>query len=726
MKFSLKWLKDFTEVPASTLELKQTLTQVGLGVESVSQFGEDSILEVEVTTNRPDCLNHYGIAREIATAYRVPLRKIEVVLKEYGPPIAEDISIEVREPDLCARYCGRVIRNVQVRPSPDWLVSRLAAVGARPINNVTDVTNYVLLELGHPMHAFDLAELRQHKLVVRRAQAGETLRTLDGVERQLTSENLVIADAERPVALAGVMGGEESGIKVATSSVLLESAWFDPLSIRRTAKMQGMHTEASHRFERGADIEMAPFALDRATELISALAGGQISRGKIDLYPRPLRREKIELRRSEIRRVLGADVVWEDVERALRSLGFSIERRGTEAWRVIPPSFRLDVSHEVDLIEEVARHFGYDRLPSRLLPAPPRIENDLMRQKEIAVAQTLVGMGYREIKTSPMVNPAENARFTTKPSVMLQNPLSLEASALRTSAMPTMLAAMLWNLDRDQEELRLFEIGKTYWTSREGPKERWVLALGLAGHSVDRKGIRLQPVHPDRQPETAIERSPEVNFSDLKRGLETFLVLKGDVETILEIFQTGQVDFSVLGDLADSNRTAGPASSGQGPFVLHGISGFEIGLSGEFLSDRNPFVVFGKLDENLTNEYKLRRPAWLAEIDLECLLEFPLKSKGFRAFSKFPAVQRDFSLLVPDRVNYGQISASIESVSAPEILHFRPVDLFQRASVEPGHYALLLRIVFQSQEHTLTGEEISVVSEKVLLALALVGIRLRR
>jgi phenylalanyl-tRNA synthetase beta chain len=701
MKISLNWLKDFTDVPSGPLEIKRTLTQVGLGVESVSLLDEDAILEVEITTNRPDCLNHYGIAREIGTAYRMPLKKIEVVLKEYGPPIAEDISIEIREPDLCSRYCGRVIRNLQVRPSPDWLVSRLSRVGARPINNVTDVTNYVLLELGHPMHAFDLAELRHHKLVVRRAQAGEGLRTLDGVERLLTEDNLVIADGERPVALAGVMGGEDSGIKAETTSVMLESAWFDPLSIRRTAKAQGMHTEASHRFERGADIEMAPLALDRATELILALAGGEISRGRIDVYPRPLRREKIDLRRSEIRRILGAEVVWEGVERALRSLGFSVERRGTEAWGVIPPSFRLDISREVDLVEEVAREFGYDRLPSRLLPAPPRIENDLMRQKEIAVARVLVGLGYREIKTSPMVDPAENGRFSARPSIMLQNPLSQEASALRTSAMPTMLAAVRWNLDRDQEDLRFFETGKTYWTSSDGPKERRVLALGLAGH---------------RQPETIDERPREADFFDFK----------GDLETILGVFQTGQLRFSMIAEVANSNPAGKALADEKKSLGLRGVRGFAAGLSGKFLSDGNTVVVFGKLDENLTKEYKLRRPVWLAEIDFGRLLEFPLKPRAFRAFSKFPAVQRDFSLLVPDRVNYGQISASIEGLSAPEIVRFRPVDRFRGETVDSGHYALLLRIVLQSEEHTLTGEEINIISEKVLQALAPLGVRLRR
>ena len=272
MKISLSWLKEFVEVPADPAAIKAALVGVGLGVESYASVEGDFVFEIEVTTNRPDCLSHYGTARELAALYGRPLKPLsEIVtgLKESGTTAASEAAIEIAAPDLCARYCGRVIHNVQVKPSPMWLMKRLEAVGQRPINNVADATNYVLMELGHPLHAFDLARLRQKKIIVRRARNGEPLRTLDGVDRKLTPENLVIADAERVVAIAGVMGGEDSEISAATHAVLLESAWFDPLSVRRTSKALGMHTEASHRFERGADIEMAPKALDRAAALIA-------------------------------------------------------------------------------------------------------------------------------------------------------------------------------------------------------------------------------------------------------------------------------------------------------------------------------------------------------------------------------------------------------------------------------------------------------------------------
>ena len=408
MKLSVNWLKEFVKIDRSPRELNRDLTMIGLNTEGLAQVGDDWVLDVEVTTNRPDCLSHYGAARELATHYREALKKIEVVVKESGGPAQGAASIEISDPDLCARYCGRVVQNVKVGPSPGWLAKRLEAVGQRPINNVADVTNYVLMELGHPLHAFDLSRLSQHKIIVRRAKPGEPLRTLDGVDRTLTRDNLVIADGTHAVALAGVMGGEESEIAASTRAVLLESAWFEPVSIRRTSKSQGMHTEASHRFERGADIRMAPLALDRAAALIQEIAGGEILEGMIDVYPQPRGPLELSLSRSEITRILGADVPGDEVERILRGLEFQVKRADGESWRVIVPSFRVDVSREVDLVEEVARHVGYDRLPARVRPAPPRVERDANREKVMTASSLLVGLGFHEIITSSMVDPSRN------------------------------------------------------------------------------------------------------------------------------------------------------------------------------------------------------------------------------------------------------------------------------------------------------------------------------
>src|SRR5215472_5078665 len=306
MRVSLNWLGEFVELPADHHGLQARLTMLGLGVASSVGMGNDRVLDLEVTTNRPDCLSHLGVARELAAALGRTLRPLAFPVSEASKSAAGVISIEIADPSGCARFCGRVIENVRIGPSPVWMARRLESVGVRSINNVADVTNYVLMELGQPMHAYDLERLRGRKIIVRRAQSNEKLRTLDGVERTLVAEDLVIADAEQAVGLAGVMGGEDSEISASTRSVMLESAWFEPVGVRRTAKRHSLHTEASHRFERGADIEMARLAIDRAAAMMVELAGGQVLEGVVDVYPGRRERPAIALRPAEIRRILGA------------------------------------------------------------------------------------------------------------------------------------------------------------------------------------------------------------------------------------------------------------------------------------------------------------------------------------------------------------------------------------------------------------------------------------
>jgi len=709
MKISLGWLKEFVEVPADPAAIKAALVGVGLGVESYASVEGDLVFEIEVTTNRPDCLSHYGTARELAALYGHPLKPLsEIVsgLKELGTGAASEAAIEIAAPDLCARYCGRVVRNVQVKPSPTWLVKRLEAVGQRPINNVADVTNYVLMELGHPLHAFDLARLRQRKIIVRRAKSGEFLRTLDGVGRTLTQDNLVIADAERAVAIAGVMGGEDSEISAATRAVLLESAWFDPLSVRRTSKALGMHTEASHRFERGADIEMAPKALDRAASLIAELAGGEILAGILDVFPQRRQRPELALRASEIMRILGSDIAGQEVERILRALGFEVVEQAQGRWWVRPPSWRLDIGREVDLVEEVARQYGYDRLRSRVGPAPPRPERDRRREKELTVSSVLVGLGYREIISNAMVDPDEDARFTDRPPVRILNPLSQDASAMRTTAVPSMIHALRWNLDRGESELRLFETGKTYAALPPGakglPDERRVVTLGASGH---------------RRPASVHDGAKELDIFDLK----------GDLEALLEVFEIphprsepASADWCEAGVcgrfLADVAPRFSPAAQDAAPSLPSGQA-----LKGGAAT----LAVFGQLNRQVAQQYKLRQPVWVAELDLDALLALALRQRTFRTFSKFPTVERDFSLVLPEEVPYATLAAAIRGLDLQELADFRPTDLFRGGAVAAGYYSLLLHITFQSQDHTLTGEEIDGFGRQVLSALEPVGARLR-
>ncbi|MGA2984917.1 MAG: phenylalanine--tRNA ligase subunit beta [Terriglobia bacterium] len=681
MKISVNWLREFVDIASDPRQLKSDLTMIGLNTESLAQAGNDWVLDVEVTTNRPDCLSHYGVARELATHYRQSLKKLEFSVKESGGPAQGVVAIEISDPDLCARYCGRVVQNVQVKPSPDWLVKRLEAVGQRPINNVADATNYVLMELGHPLHAFDLSRLKQQKIIVRRAKPGEPLRTLDGVERTLTRDNLVIADGTHPVALAGVMGGEESEISPSTHAVLLESAWFEPVSVRRTSKSQGMHTEASHRFERGADIQMAPLALDRTTTLIQEIAGGEILEGMIDVYPRPIHRQDIMLGRSEITRILGAEIPGEEVKRILCSLGFQVERADGESWRISVPSFRVDVSREVDLVEEVARHVGYDRLPARVRPAPPRVERDTTRDKVVTVSSLLVGSGFHEIIVPSMVDPAESKLFSASRAVEIQNPLSQDASAMRTSAVPSMLRAIRWNLDRDTNDVRLFELGKTYNLCVKGvPEEHPTLTLGATGH---------------RRAVSVYDSEARLDFFDLK----------GELEAIFGAFDVPGLAFE-------------PSAR---PYLQQGRSGL-------LRSQGVELAVLGLIQQDLAGDYKLRQEVWVAEIDFERLLDFPLRSRKFQPISKFPAVERDFALVLPDELPYARLSSAIASLALEEMYDFRPIDRADRSKVPTlaaGHYALLLRVTFQSQNHTLTSEEVGALSQRLLRVLEELGAHLR-
>jgi phenylalanyl-tRNA synthetase beta chain len=683
MKVSLNWLKEFVEVPVDARRLKADLVAIGLNAESSQAVGEDVVFDVEVTTNRPDCLSHYGVSREVAALYRKRLAPLEFVCKESGAPASAEASIEILNPELCARYCGRVIQGVEVKPSPEWLVRRLEAVGQRPINNVADITNYVLMELGHPLHAFDLVRLGGRKVVVRTARAGEQMQTLDGVSRTLAASDLVIADSRRPVALAGVMGGEESEISNDTHTVLLESAWFDPVSIRRTSKSQGLHTEASHRFERGADIEMAPVALDRAASLIAQLAGGEVLRGVMDVYPSPKHRTYIELQRSEIQRILGAEVPWEEIERVLRTLGFKVERRGTEGWRVTPPLFRLDVEREVDLIEEVARHYGYNRLPARVRPAPPRIATGQTRNKELKISSTLVALGYREIIPSAMIDPEENAKFTDRPPVVLENPLSQDAAAMRSSAVPSMVHTLKWNLDRYRSDLRLYEMGRVYSAQEKGlPDERRVLVLGATGN---------------REPGSIHSKEKEIELLDLK----------GDVEELLESFDLPVLSFEALA-----------------------ARYLEEGVAGRFVAGGTTVATLGQLSEGLARGYKLRQKVWLAEIELDALLSAALRQPSFKPISKFPPVERDFSLVVPGSTPYGQLEAKVRGLGIDEIQSVTPVERRRReelpdGAIPAGNVSLLLRITFQSPTRTLASDEVEAQSRRIVKALEPLGVQIR-
>jgi phenylalanyl-tRNA synthetase beta chain len=679
VKVLYNWLKEFVDVKSTAAELRERLSLAGMAIDTIEETGAGPVLEADLTANRPDALGHRGFAREVAALERTRLKPLEIQLAESAEPATSATSVGIECPELCGRYTARVIRGVRVGPSPDWLRQRLEAIGQSSINNVVDVTNYAMFELGHPLHTFDYDRLGEHRIVVRRARGGETMRTLDGVERKLTREMCVIADASRAVALGGIMGGEDSEITSASHTILLESAWFDPAAIRRTSKALGLRTEASVRFGRGADPEMAELASRRAARLIVELAGGEILSGVIDVYPQPLERLSIELSSKEIVRVMGAEVPGREVEAILASLGFEPERVKCDSphetlWRCQRPSWRLDVTREIDLIEEVARHYGYDRFPSRLPPArqaasrlPHAATLDRLRER-------LVGLGYEEYIAVSLVDPARDETFRPGDAdpVRLANPLSEDASVLRTSGVVSLMSALEWNLNRGQRNLRLFEIGRSYSLSPKGkPVETRTLTLGLTGLA------REKTVH---------EQPREAGFEDLK----------GDLDS--------------LGQLC-----GGLAWNQGGPAWLDAGRAARVKLSLDVVGAELGFA--GQLARGVAEAWKLRQPIYLAELALDPMLEAVERAgarKRFRAIPRLPGVERDFSLLLPEGTAFAQVREAIAAAGVVEVTSVDPVDLYRGGQVPAGKYSLLVHVRFDSPEQTFTEAQLSDFSARIV------------
>ncbi len=685
MKVLYNSLEEFVGVTAPPEELRARLSMAGIGVDTVEASPAGPVLDADLTTNRPDCLGHYGIAREVAALYRLPLKPVVPKLKEAAEKAAGVTRVEIECPELCGRYTARVIRGVKVGPSPEWLRQRLEALGQASINNVVDVTNYVMFELGHPTHAFDFDALAERRIVVRRARAGERINTLDGIERKLSAEMCMIADAARSVAVGGVMGGAETEISFTSRSVLLESAWFDPISIRRTAKALGLRTEASTRFERGADPEMAELASQRCAELIQQLAGGDILAGVVDAYPgRPAPRS-IALTRAELLRVMGADVPDKEIEAILSALGFAPVRvdatRGRTgslmaAWECRLPSWRQDVAREIDLVEEVARHHGFDKFPARLPPAKQPAARLPRAEAEDRLRERLRALGYHEIVAIPLVDPERDGLFRPDgiTAARIANPLAEDASLLRTSGVVTMAAALAWNLNRGQRNMRLFELGKRYQLQGRGPVETRTLTLGATGLA------REKSVH---------ETPREYSFADLKGDLDRLAGLVGGLE-----WKAG------------------------GPTWLNPSSAATLALA-QPTAD-GALGVAGQLARHAAERFKLRQDVFVAELTLEPLYAgYRAAQAGLRyqPLSRFPAVERDFSLILPDGARFAQVTEAIRTLGITEVAEIEAVDLFRGGHIPAGKYSLLVRVTFQSHETTLTEAQLTDFSGRIVAAL---------
>ena len=684
MKIVYTWLKDFVDVKATPDELASRLALSGTNIGGIENGPHGAVIDAEVSSNRPDCLGHYGIAREVGAVYKLPLKPVSAKPHESTAAKASDaVRVEIQSPELCGRFTARVIRGVKIQPSPKWLKDRLEASGVASINNVVDVSNYVMLELGHALHAFDYDKVRDHRIVVRRAKPSEKIRTLDGIERTLDTGICMICDGDgsRAVGIGGIMGGAETEISFSTKNVLIECAWFDPIAIRRATRILKLHTEASTRFGRGADPEMAELASRRCAELILQLAGGDLLAGVVDVYPGKRAPKKILLTRAELLRVMGADTPDKQIESSLSALGFAPVRidqnRGAEgsllaAWECTQPSWRAEVEREIDLIEEVARLYGLDKFPPRLPAARQGAARLPHFDAEARLREGLIGLGYREILTIPHVAEDRDALFRP-PDVQparLANPLSEEARVLKSTGIVTMTAALEWNLNRGQRNVRLFEIGRHYRLRGSESVETPILTIGAAGQARE-KGLYDAP--------------RDYSFADLKGDLDALGALAGGFTW----------DEGGAGWLHPARR---------GRVALHNEA---IGEAGE-------------LARRVAEQLKLRQEIFLAELHLPPLyaaIRDAEESRKYEPVPRFPAVERDFSLLLADGTHFADIVAAIRSLNISEIASIEAIDLYRGKNVPAGQYSLLIRVTFQSRESTLAEAQLTDFSARIVATL---------
>lgn len=709
MKVLYNWLKEFVSVAAPPEELASRLSLAGINIGAVEDSQAGPVLDADLTTNRPDCLGHYGIAREVAALYRLPLKQIAPQWKEAAEKASDAVRVTIDSPELCGRFTARVIRGVKVQPSPTWLRERLEALGQTSINNIVDATNYVMLELGHPLHAFDYDRIAEHRIVVRRSRpsgpsratgpkstagktGGDKLKTLDGVERAVPSDVCLVCDAARPVGIGGIMGGAETEIGFATKNVLLECAWFDPISIRPAAKNLKLHTEASTRFGRGADPEMAELASRRCAELIQQLAGGEILSGVVDEYPRRPAPAKIMLTRAEILRVMGADIPDKEIEAILTALGFAPVRtdatRGQlgslmAAWECTCPSWRAtDVTRTIDLIEEVARLYGLEKFTARMPSAHQAAARLPHAEAGDRLRERLIGLGYREIISITHVDPARDEIFRPEgvTPARLANPIAEDASVLRSTGIVSMATALEWNLNHGQRDARLFEFGRAYRLDGTDPVETHILTIGATG---------------DATQKSIYEAAREYSFADLKGGLDTLGELAGGfawAPAHSNWLHPGRAGHFRINNSQDEKRRELASSPG----------------------------IAGQLGKSVCERLKIRQNVFLAELALDDFYEHYAKTKQQRHYEplpRYPAVERDFSLLLPEGTAFADVARVIRETGIAEIASIEAVDLFRGKNVPAGKYSLLVRVTLQSREGTFTEAQLTDFSSRIVSAL---------
>ena len=648
---------------------------------------DDIIFDFEIFSNRPDLMSIIGIAREIAAFSGKSLRIPEIKLVETGEKTSDRMSVQVKDQDLCPRYAGRIVQGLQITESPFWLRWKLFILGIRPINNVVDVTNYVMMETGQPLHAFDLDYIHGQKIIIRRAYPGEKFNTLDSIERKLTTENLVIADQDRAIALAGVMGGENSEIKECTKDVFLESAYFDPVNNRRTSSDFSLRTDASNRFEKGIDPDGQIYALNRAASLINQLTSGKILTGVIDQCSENLgERKAIQLHFNKVKKIMGTSVAKSDCEskekiiELLKRLEFKITDLDSRSLKAVPPSFRGDVQRDVDIIEEIAKIFGYEKIPTTLFKSTVIQKGKSERQKMVdKIKNILVSCGMHQIINYSMITPTYfdwmrlPDSHPLRQTIRLLNPLIQDHTIMRTTLIPGILKAIQWNANHKVEKIKLFEIGKIFL-----PKEK------KQGNQLPIEKLMLSG---------AVSKADRGNIWEKSEKWDLFY-LKGILEAIFDNLRIQNVDY-----------------------IENTFPAFDIDRNGLIKVNNREIGIFGKIHQSIIDFLGIPGDVFLFELDFSVLYTLVEQCIIYKLLPKYPSIKRDIAIIVADQVTVDHINKTILEINHCVIKKVELFDIFRGKQIQQGYKSVAFSIVFQSEERTLTDEEVDKMMEDVKIIL---------
>ncbi len=666
MKVSLSILKELIDLKENIKELEDVFNNLMMPVENIEGYEDDVIFDIEVTPNRPDLLGHLGVAYQLAAYYGIKTPEIKIEYKTVDENIDDYVNIKI-EDERCLRYSGIVVKDVEIRESPNWLKRRLELLGLRPINNAVDISNYVMMVTGHPIHTFDLDLLKNKKIIVRKGKKGEKILCLDEVERELSEDDIVIADTERVVAIAGVIGGEDTGINEKTRNVFIESAYFIPKYVRYTSRRLKVSTDSSYRFERGADIEAIILAAQYAASLFYSM-GAKIVSGIKDEKVKNVEKKRIKVRFERVNNVLGTELKESEIRKIINNIGMKIISENDNEIMVEIPSIRRDIEREIDVIEEIAILFGYNKIKERLPLLETGVFNDSGIKKKKEVESILTSYGFNEVVNYSFLSK-EESDFSVyeRKALKLKNPLSLNFEYLRTSLLPSLLKNTAYNLNREQRGVKIYEWGKIYFLDGNDYKEEENIGILIAGEG-------------------------EVRWNLKNKDRYDFFELKGVIEDIFE-------NWREKASFKPSERRS----------FISGIS-FDI-----FFKDKKVGTI-GEINESLKKFYDIEKRIFYAELYPYVFME-NFEKRGYSEISKFPAIWFDLSLLIPNEVTYAEIENYINSLNLGFLEDFYPVDIYKGRGVEEGKRSVTMRFVFRNSDKTLVSEDAENLLSQIKLGL---------